>query len=245
MNDESIGIATGIIGLLINFFVGYRQTGKLNFDVLLGIVTLFMDKYKAKLENQLHYNYVEPETVTTKKEIDIQEVSEPTKIIFSHPKQGHRVTLKFGNRTLKINGVETIYKHNGTDFGGFGQCVAIEDCIIEKIVIPDNEYPCVFKYTDKGWVTANVPKGRAWTPYISMIGLYTKNRYTFRHVKAIKELVVGQALQSGEAFCETGNLGYCQGAHLHIDIQELKDGVYKDFINPESFLESKGLKLTY
>lgn len=243
--EEIAGLTISVITILINFYIGYRQTGKLNLDALLGIITLFMDKYKPKLENQVHYNKVEPESVVTKQDIEIQDVSKPEFVTFFHPKEGHRVTLKFGNRTLTIDGVQTVYKHNGTDFGGFGKCVAIEDCIIEKIVIPDNEYPCVFKYTDKGWVTANVPKGRAWTPYISMIGLYTKNRYTYRHVKSIKELVVGQALQSGEEFCETGNLGYCQGAHLHVDIQELKDGVYKDFINPELFLESKNIKLSY
>lgn len=244
-----ITVGSGLIGLVANAFLGYKKTGKLSLESLLGILTWFMEKYKPKLENQNHYNIVEPVIETSKIEEKEKEVilkKEPKNVItvqFSHPKENFRVTSPFGMRVLTINGKKQESFHNGTDFGGSGDCEAAEDCIIEKIVLPDNEYPCVFKYTSQGWVYANVPTGRAWTPYISVIGIHTKNRYCYKHVKTSKEIKVGQSLQVGEVFCIADNLGYSQGAHLHFELQEFKNGKYGDFINPEKFLESKGIVL--
>jgi murein DD-endopeptidase MepM/ murein hydrolase activator NlpD len=253
MNVENI-LLYGIPILLFSFntYVGYKKTGKIEVESILGILSYFMEKYQPKLEKQNHYNQLEPDNAVQKIE-DKNEVLELESIVqiptFQHPKPTFRVTSKFGNRTLTINGKKQQSYHNGTDFGGAGDCFAIEDCVIEKIVEPDYDYPSRFTWDRvKGWVSANVPKGRAWTPYVTVIGLHTKNRYTYRHVKQSpigRLMKVGETYKAGEALCYADNLGFSMGAHLHIDIQEFDGYVYLGFINPEKFLESKGVELRY
>ena len=244
---------TALLLPVFHFGLGIYKTKKVDVDALYGIFTLFMDRFKPILEKQNHYNPSEPdlpEVIKTQisdivKDEVIKKVDSATVLstpIFSHPKPNFRITSKFGIRVLKSNGKEFKDFHNGIDLGGFGDCFAIEDCIIEKIVLPDPQYPSLFKWDDKqGWISAGVPKGRGWTPYISLIGIYTGNRYCYKHVETNKDLSVGMSVKSGQAICKTGQLGYCMGAHLHFEIQQKKDNSFGDFIDPEKFLKEKGI----
>lgn len=203
---------------------------------------------EAKMSEQNWYNRMEKEipagymdkqdVILEKPEIIIKPV------IFSNPKPGFRITSKFGNRTLTINGKPQMSKHSGIDFGGGGDCFAVEDSVIEKIVLPDYKYPSVFKWiNNKGWVTANIPAGRGWTPYVSIIGKHTGNRYTYRHTEC--KLKVGDHVDSNDILCVAGQWGYCMGAHLHFDMQEFISGKFGSFIDPSKFLEGKGLTFIY
>jgi hypothetical protein len=171
-----------------------------------------------------------------------------SQINFSNPKPDCRITSPFGWRVLTFNGIKNKNYHTGIDLAGSGICHAVEDCKIEKIVSPDPIYPSYFKWDSKlGWVSVNAAINRAWTPYISLIGLYTNNRYTYKHVQIItpplKEGVhkVGDTILSGTPFCQAGQLGFCMGAHLHFEVQLLEKGKYPNYLDPEKFLKEKGL----
>ena len=87
-----------------------------------------------------------------------------------------KVTSHFGWRTLP-NGRRNY--HNGTDYKTlYSEGIACEDSIIKKIQRPDAKFPARFKYIaeTKKWEKA-APKGRAWTPYIVIVGIHSGRKY--------------------------------------------------------------------
>lgn len=151
------------------------------------------------------------------------------------------ITSKFGRRQLQAGDPFTF--HYGIDFKtkDAPKILACEKAVVFEIVRPDYEYPCVFRYdtTAKRWVSANVPKGRAWTPRIVLIGKYSNNEYVYKHVDALKTLQEGQVVEVGDVLGRTGNLGYSQGEHLHFEFYDFneKKQTWKPASDPMAFFQ--------
>lgn len=152
------------------------------------------------------------------------------------------ITSPFGTRYLQ--GVKQF--HIGVDFktvtdADTRMVRAVEDGVIKKVLLKDNDYPCLFKWSGTKWVSAGVPKGRAWTPYVVLIGKYTKNKYVYKHVQSIvKE---GQEVRAGDLIAQTGNYGYSMGEHLHFEYYDwLEDkGTWADPSDPIVFFRKMGI----
>lgn len=147
-------------------------------------------------------------------------VVSPDKLILPVQSNPAVVTSPFGERFLQ--GVKQM--HIGVDFKTVNNRMvrAVEDGIIKKVLLKDNEYPCLFKWSGTKWVSAGVPKGRGWTPYVVLIGKYTKNKYVYKHVQA--EVREGQEVKAGDILAQTGNYGYSMGEHLHFEYYDWLEG---------------------
>lgn len=204
------------------------------------------------LQEQNWYNDTSSENHAQKveKEVAIKEaIRSPengTNTEFCHPKPGKRITSPFGDRVLRINGSDVKRFHSGIDLAGDGPVYAVEDSIVQKVLLPDQKYPCRFKWTkENGWVQY-APKDRAWTPYIILVGKHTQTLYKYMHVNACSyekgSLKAGQHVKAGEKIGEAGNLGYSLGAHLHFETWLLgKNGKYNTPDNPEMVLNKFGV----
>lgn len=139
----------------------------------------------------------------------------PVRLSFPVTRTPVIVTDPFGERPL----MGKIRFHYGTDFKTVDvrRVVAVEDGVIKKVLDYDKEYPARFKWDGKKWVDAKVPKGRAWTPYIVLVGKYTKNRYVYRHVTPKAGIAEGKEVLCGDEIATTGNYGFSFGEHLHFE----------------------------
>lgn len=167
------------------------------------------------------------------------EWSVPRKLHFPVKRDPVVVTSPFGVRYLQ--GVKQM--HIGVDFRTNDSRIvrAVEDGIIKKVLGVDKDYPERFKWNGKKWVPSGSPKGRAWTPYVVLIGKYTKNRYVYKHIAAsVKE---GAIVEAGENIGETGNYGYSMGEHLHFEyydwIEKKKD--WAEASDPMLYFRKMGL----
>jgi len=149
-----------------------------------------------------------------------------------------RITSKFGWRKLP-NGVKGF--HAGVDFQTWDSnraVLAVEDSYVVKVVQVDKEHPERFRYNEKTKTWDEVaPKGRAWTPYIELIGVHSKNKYVYKHVKA--GVLVGKQVSAGEAIGKAGNYGYSMGEHLHFEVYDYieKTGKYSAAIDGIKYLQ--------
>lgn len=168
-----------------------------------------------------------------------QEWSIPRKLLFPVKRSTVVVTSPFGIRYLQ--GVKQM--HIGVDFRTNDSRIvrAVEDGIIKKVLGVDNEYPCRFKWNGQKWVPSGSPKNRAWTPYVVLIGKWTKNRYVYKHIApSVKE---GQLVEAGQDLGETGNYGYSMGEHLHFEYYDWieKSEVWAEASDPMLFFRKMGL----
>ena len=78
------------------------------------------------------------------------------------PNRAMKITSPFGWRTLRSVGKKQY--HRGVDFRSFDspRIIAVEEGVIKKVLLPDYEYPCKFKWTGKIWRFLKLPKNRAW-----------------------------------------------------------------------------------
>lgn len=149
-----------------------------------------------------------------------------------------RITSPYGWRRL----VGKRSWHNGVDYSGRDNPTARApfNGIITKVVLPDAKYPVKFKWSQKDgrFVSVkDIPKGRAWTPYIVIQSTHNPNlRAILRHVKS--KVTAGTPIEIRQEVASIGNYGYCMGAHLHYEIQEKKNGKWKER-NPHKFTKDK------
>lgn len=203
------------------------------------------DWLKLDPTTQNWHNEAGAESLATKKPIaDIMEEVANIPLImpkFSAPVKRRRVviTSKFGWRVLKWDGKKRKNYHTGVDLGGSGNVYAIEDSIVQRVLLPDKKYPCRFKWTRKGWKTV-APKGRAWTPYVILIGKVSKTKFKYKHVKS--KFKVGQSMKAGQVIGKAGNLGFSMGGHLHLEIWPLKGKKHKSPVDPIKWLKRRGVK---
>lgn len=123
------------------------------------------------------------------------------------------VTSPFGTRFLQGKK----QNHIGVDFKTVDskRIRAVEAGVIKKVLAPDKEYPVRFVYKNGKFVDPGVPKGRAWTPYLVLIGKHTKNMYVYKHV--VSHVKEGDLVECGQILGVAGNLGYSMGEHLHFE----------------------------
>lgn len=151
------------------------------------------------------------------------------------------ITSKYGWRELQKGDKKTF--HNGIDFKTWDSkpIKACETALVYEIVLPDYKYPYVFKYdpTTKRWTRNDIPKGRAWTPRIVLIGKHSNNQYVYKHCDAIKGLKEGQIINVGEVIGTAGNYGYSMGEHLHFEFYDFLEnkGTWAPASDPLVFFE--------
>lgn len=161
---------------------------------------------------------------------DIPEEVAPEKVRINFPVLIKGVTSRFGWR--KIPGIPRHF-HRGTDYTSKGNeyTLAPCKCIVKKIQYPDHVYPHRFKYENGKWNKIDVPKGRAWTPYVVLVACHDKNiKFVHRHGKAV--VVLGQVLEEGDPVTKVGGYGYSQGAHHHDEYLLRKRKKFKN-IDPD------------
>lgn len=153
-----------------------------------------------------------------------------------YPVKIKKITSPFGKRTLK--GFKPSF-HKGVDFSGSNEsALAPCDLLIDSILIPDNEYPCLFEFDETKGIFVrikNVPIGRAWTPYVIARPIdlkYEGIQFIFKHVNPV--VTEKEVVKEGEPVGLIGNYGYSMGKHLHFEI--IKDG---KFIDPVKWLDSE------
>lgn len=176
-------------------------------------------------------------------------------IVFSWPViSARRITSLYGDRILTYDGVAHKNFHEGIDLcGATPDIFAPEDLVIKKIVPHDKIKPCLFKWVDRktGWIKETPPEGRkwndgtwAWTPYITAVGVFTKNLYVFRH--SVTSLKIGETVKVTYKVGNYGNYGYCMGAHLHFEMypyseELIKGSHWPKTIDPKKYFESTGI----
>lgn len=153
-------------------------------------------------------------------------------LIIDFPVDTPDVTSPYGYRVLR----KKRQFHRGTDYSGRKNKISKApcDCIITKVLLPDKEYPARFEYLDGRWIPCDVPKGRAWTPYVVMQSLADENlRFVHRHIDSVVK--VGQIVKTGYKIGDMKkNLGYSMGTHLHDEVCILKGKKWKR-IDPDKF----------
>lgn len=207
------------------------------FIPLLNFLLPLIGRFFNKLEKQNHYNTPEQERIATlgghASQVSTKKVlseTEPTltekqiQIFFPVTRFPIHITSRFGFRDLW--GTGKLSFHNGVDFRTWEspECVAVEDSIVKKIVDVDPQYPERFKYdpATKTWKEI-APSGRAWTPYIVLVGKYSKNMYVYKHVKKFSNIKLESEIKAGEKFCISGNYGYSKGIHLHFEFRNFNE----------------------
>lgn len=208
--------------------------------------------YKKWFERQNHYNNNEEEKAAAEKgKAKKIKQSEAEGIARNKKKEDSfkmfwpiaripvKVTSPFGYRVIR--GRRRF--HNGVDYRSWDgkEIIAVERCVVKKIVPVDTKYPVKFKYNreKKKFERLNIPAGRGWTPYIVIHGMNTGNRYVYKHVKNARGLKVGQVKQAGSKLGIAGNYGYSLGAHLHFETY--LSGDLKKPVDGHKYLRNKGL----
>lgn len=151
-----------------------------------------------------------------------------------YPVSFKKITSPYGNRTLP--GRKPVF-HYGTDFSGKNKtALAVCGIKIIKVLLPDDEYPCRFRYDNtKGFHVPieNIPAERAWTPYVRAVSLEDDNiSFIYKHVKSFH--AEGVKVPEGEEIGEIGDWGFSMGPHLHFEV--LVNGKN---IDPEKWLDGK------
>jgi murein DD-endopeptidase MepM/ murein hydrolase activator NlpD len=219
-------------------------------ELIKKILLLFTDKGKALQKQQNSWNPPEAEKNST--QISKSETFEkvdgtfstipPIPLVLPVERVPVVVTSPFGERFLQ--GKKQF--HIGVDFKTIDsrRVRAVEKGVIKKVLGPDKEYPVRFVYRNGKFVDPGIPKGRAWTPYIVLVGHYTKNMYVYKHVTS--DVKPGDLVECGQIIGMTGNLGYCMGEHLHFEYYDWleKENKWSDPKDPIIYFRKMGLDLS-
>lgn len=130
----------------------------------------------------------------------------------------HKVTSKFGNRTITINGKKSTGMHYGIDL------VAVKNgkSATDDVVAFANGEVVTSKYSSSAGEYVRVYHGN---------GVYTR----YLHLKGgSRKVKVGDTVKRGQVLGFMGATGNVTGAHLHFDVSI--DGAYVD---PAPYLEGK------
>lgn len=214
------------------------------------IFSLFTNKQKVIQKAQNGWNSQEAEKNAT--QISKAETFEkvegtfstipPVRLVLPVERVPAVVTSPFGDRFLQGKK----QKHIGVDFKTVDsrRIRAVEKGVIKKVLGVDKEYPVRFVYKNGKFVDPGVPKGRAWTPYIVMVGHYTKNMYVYKHVTS--DVKVGDLVECGQIIGMTGNLGYSMGEHLHFEYYDWleKENKWSEPKDPIVYFRKMGLDLS-
>lgn len=184
---------------------------------------------KTLSSTNINSNEIENTAIKEDKKIIFEKINEIKKTSsnipnFKFPVFNYVITCPFGWRILKYEGKNNKNFHRGIDLIGDNyNIIAPEDCLIKKIMPKDEKYPCLFEKKNGQWIKTIPPEGKkwndgtwGWTPYIVLIGIYTKNMYVLKHCETNKN--INDELNVGEIFGNYGNLGYSMGAHCHFEI---------------------------
>lgn len=130
----------------------------------------------------------------------------------------HKVTSKFGNRTITINGKKTTGMHNGIDLVALKNGKSATDTVIAFA----DGFVVTSKYSSSVGEYIKLDHGN---------GIYTR----YLHLKSgSRKAQVGDTVKRGQVLGYMGATGNVTGAHLHFDINI--GGVYVD---PAPYLEGK------
>ena len=208
--------------------------------ILLNMFKIVTKLFAGGMENQNWNNAPEIEeekTVVLPKAVAEKLIEKPKIKEYAFPVKILRITSAYGWRIL----LGKKRWHNGVDYAGSNKVAhAPFDGIVTKVLAPDDKYPVKFKWDHsiKGfkWDTS-VPSNRAWTPYLILLCAWDKNvRALFKHVRP--KIEAGQKVKVGETLCNIGNWGYSMGAHLHFEIQLMKNGKWVN-TDPVKFLAKR------
>ncbi len=223
-------------------------------NLLLPIINGFFDFEKIS-KKQNYWNDSKLANSRTKKigsgraQQIVSQIPVSAEINFSKPLGDieHRVTSPYGWRKLNIDGKQSKQFHIGVDIGGENEVIAIEDCLVQRVLGKDSQHPVRFKKEKGTWIdlikSEKIPAGRAWTPYIILVGTNTKAIYKYKHVHSNKR--PGSAVLSGEKLGISGNLGYSMGAHLHLEIYPFDERTNSNPkpVDPIKWLKEQGLEV--
>lgn len=134
----------------------------------------------------------------------------------------HKVTSKFGMRTITVKGVTSTKQHNGIDLVGLNGTKSALDYII---AIADGKVT-ISKYSASAGEYVEIDHGN---------GIRTR----YLHLKTGSRTVkVGDTVKKGQVLGYMGATGNVTGAHLHFDIT-----VNGSYVDPAPYLEgTKSLK---
>lgn len=128
----------------------------------------------------------------------------------------HKVTSKFGNRTITINGKKSTGMHNGIDLVALKNGKSATDYIIAF----DDGKVVTSKYSSSAGEYVKIDHGS---------GVYTR----YLHLKSGSRTVqVGDTVKKGQVLGYMGATGNVTGAHLHFDIN-----VGGEYVDPAPYLE--------
>ena len=183
------------------------------------------------------------------KSMDLPKVN-PSEAKFSYPVSGTPIiTSPFGWRSLPDGkGGESKNFHDGTDYSpGHKIAIAVEDVKVIGILHKHPTSPYRYQKIAGAWTEVN-PK--AWTPYVYVVGIYTQNKYTYKHGDSMVSM--GEVIKVGNPICRIDGYGYSFGAHLHFGMYEYnKDKKKYKLVDPHATLSeymnksNKDTKSTY
>ena len=205
------------------------------------ILNLAKNYIQPKKESQNWYN--EPWTEDTAKQ-----VSEPEKEIilsgagfedeiYHCPVEKKKITSPYGYRHL--SGMKRQF-HSGIDLQGNQKyAFAVVQSMVVKIKTYDRLHPFRWKYLgNRRFKRINVPRGRAWSPYVILESVHGDYRFKYTHgVELVKE---GQVVNGGDNVIKLGNYGNSRLQHLHFEVHEKRGSKWVN-IDPEKFLKDKGV----
>lgn len=137
---------------------------------------------------------------------------------FSYPVSGTpMITSPFGWRSLPDGkGGESKNFHDGTDYSpGHKTAIAVEDVKVIGILHKHPTSPYRYQKVSGSWTEVNPS---AWTPYVYVVGIYTQNKYTYKHGDSLVN--IGDIVKVGGPICRIDGYGYSFGAHLHFGMYE-------------------------
>ncbi len=168
------------------------------------------------------------------KEVKVKDIRRELDKAFYWPVNSPVITSRFGWRVLRGKR----RWHNGLDLIGSNYVIlSPEEITITKVLEPDKEYPVRFEKRRGVWVKLDVPKGRAWTPYIIGTCHYQGKEIIYKFYHADSSVSPGDVIPAGEAIGKYGQLGYSLGAHLHFEAWI--DG---KVVDPEKYLKERSKK---
>lgn len=130
----------------------------------------------------------------------------------------HKVTSKYGMRTITINGVTKTAMHNGIDLVG----VSGGKSALDYIIAFADGVVTISKYSATAGEYVQIDHGN---------GQYTRYLHLKKGSRTVK---VGQAVKKGDVLGYMGATGNVTGAHLHFDIQ-----VNGKYVDPEPYLKGE------
>ncbi len=205
------------------------------------ILNLAKNYIQPNMKDQNWYNepWTElPKTKLKETEVDIVlDELDAEDEIYVCPVKKTKITSPYGYRHL--SGMKRQF-HSGIDFqGNQANAFAVVQSVVVKVKSYDRDYPYRWKYLGKRkFKRINVPKGRAWSPYVLLESVH--GDYRFKYTHGLELVRMGQIVKAGDSVIRLGNFGNSRLQHLHFEVHKKVNGKWKN-IDPEKFLKEKGV----